>query len=170
MAETLKPGTPVEWTSQSGGYRTRKEGSVVAFLPKWDSNIRDHLPGVSANRIKVKPVTYTSSVDRYLVEVGGSFYYAPHASLVQVRRAEPQRPDGGGEPNALVDFANWKRVVEYVESQGFTVVPAQTYTDTGFYPDPDSQGGVSEPVAQEPFDRENPEGTAADDALSWEEP
>lgn len=43
---------------------------------------------------------------------------------------EPQRPDGGGEPNALVDLANWKRVVEYVESQGHRLVPAQTYTGT----------------------------------------
>jgi hypothetical protein len=55
----------------------------------------------------------------------------------------PSRPDGGGEPNAIVDFANWKRVVEYVESQGYVVARAQTYTATDCAT-PDGHGGDEE--------------------------
>lgn len=90
--ERIRAGSVVSWVSQAGGTRRRKLGVVLAFVPA-GVNIREHLPdGWTNHRVQVKRATYVSSVDRYLVEVGGSWWYAPLAGVVEAQNPDPRHP------------------------------------------------------------------------------
>jgi hypothetical protein len=91
MADTIEPGTLVEWTSQAGSYWKTKQGTVLAYCPRM-KDPRDilrvtrgviHLPNERTDGLSY------SEFDRYLVSVprGGKSklvdIYTPLASKVR---------------------------------------------------------------------------------------
>jgi len=58
-------------------------------------------------------------------------------------------PERGAEPGVLLDLANWSRVTEYVEQQGYMLVPRGTTTTATSVPTPDAGPEPSPGDAQE---------------------
>ena len=96
MAERFAPGTPVTWTSQSGGSTRTKSGTVVAFIPsggavpyteRWPFKRpwKDH--PLAGDATVCKTGSSYSVNDRYLVRVQQGprsvALYAPIAAWVK---------------------------------------------------------------------------------------